>query len=71
MYTPYNVQETEDIQTLLLVANANIQWSSLDRVTLSGYYRINWDDYEFDRDRPGLYNPYMHKTKIGGSYNFV
>jgi len=66
MYTPYNVQETEDIQTLLLVANANIQWSSLDRVTLSGYYRINWDDYEFDRDRPGLYNPYMHKTKIGG-----
>ncbi len=66
MYTPYNVQETEDIQTLLLLADYELELTPQSTLNLASYYRVNWDDYEFDRDRPGIYNPYEHKTTVTG-----
>lgn len=69
MYTPYNVQETEDIQTLLIVAGLDAEMTVNSDFKLSAYYRDNRDDYEFDRDRPGLYNPYQHQTQVGGLHS--
>ena len=69
MYTPYNVQETEDIQTLLCIVDYRTEYSPGTAINLASYYRINWDDYEFDRDRPGLYNPYEHKTQVAGFHS--
>ena len=53
MYTPYNVQETEDIQTLLLLADYELELTPQSTLNFASYYRVNWDDYEFDRDRSG------------------
>ena len=64
MYTPFNVNETEDIQTLLLLAEYETEIDPETEFTISGYYRKNLDDYEFDRSRPGIYNPYEHKTLV-------
>ena len=66
LYTPYNVQETEDIQTLLLIGDLTAEFSQNSSLNLATYFRKNRDDYEFDRDRPGLYNPYEHETQVGG-----
>lgn len=63
MYTPFGVPETEDIQTRLLFLNHRVDhgdffWQS------SAYYRKNKDDYEYDRTRPGVFNPYEHTTEV-------
>ena len=64
LYTPFNVDETEDIQTLLLLSEYDLKINPDTELTLSGYYRENRDDYEYDRSRPGIYNPYEHKTLV-------
>ena len=64
MYTPFNVDETEDIQTLLLLSEYDLKINPDTELTISGYYRENRDDYEYDRYRPGIYNPYEHKTLV-------
>jgi len=63
LYTPFGVPETEDIQTSLFFANHRVDqgdffWQA------SAYYRRNEDDYEFDRTRPGVFNPFEHTTKV-------
>jgi hypothetical protein len=35
-------------------------------IGFGGYYRDNRDDYEFDRYRPGIFNPFEHETKVTG-----
>ncbi len=64
MYAPYGTAETEDIQTLLLITDWHTQTPSGDRFALAAAFRKNTDDYEFDRYRPGLYNPYEHETRL-------
>ncbi len=66
LYTPFNVDETESIQTLLLLTDFQLQLDADSTLSLAGYYRKNQDDYEFDRSRPGLYNPYEHTTEVAG-----
>ena len=58
--------ETEQIETTLVLAEYE---RSLGESTLSvsGYYRENKDDYEFDRDQPGLFNAYQHTTDVVGA----
>jgi vitamin B12 transporter len=68
LYTPFNVEETESIQTLLLLTEATLTPSTQSQIRVGGYYRRNTDDYEFDRDRPGLYNPYEHETEVGAGF---
>jgi vitamin B12 transporter len=67
LYTPFNVPETEDIQTFLGLVEYRQELSAQDTLTIAGYYRQNRDDYEFDRRRPGLFNPYEHETRVGGA----
>lgn len=67
LYTPFGVAETEQLHTtLLMVSHARehgrVTWET------AAHYRRNHDDYEFDRFRPGLFNPYVHETQVGGAF---
>ncbi len=66
LYTPFGVNETEDLQTVLLAANHRWQNTSGDWFEAGAYYRRNRDDYEFDRFVPGEFNPYQHTTWVRG-----
>jgi len=64
LYTPFGVNETEDLHTQLYLLNHR-EWSSADDYwELGAYYRRNYDDYEFDRLVPGEFNPYQHTTWV-------
>lgn len=63
LYTPFGVPETEDIQTSLVFLNHRMDHGDF-YWRVSGYYRENDDDYEFDRRDPGVFNPYEHTTKV-------
>ena len=57
--------ETEQIETTLVMADyersfGDVVWG------LTGFYRENKDDYEFDLGTPGLFNPYQHTTEVIG-----
>ncbi|HVT73764.1 MAG TPA: TonB-dependent receptor [Lacunisphaera sp.] len=62
LYTPFGVNETEDLHTGLFLFNHR-QWTSPDEYWEFGAaYRRNDDDYEFNRAVPGQFNPYQHTT---------
>ncbi len=64
LYTPFGVDETENLHTELFVLNHR-EWSSSDSYWQMGAsYRRNYDDYEFDRFVPGEFNPYQHTTQV-------
>ena len=67
LYTPFGVAETENLQTTLL-AVAHRRRLGDGSVETGAYYRRNRDDYEFDRYRPGLFNPYQHETDVSGAF---
>jgi len=67
LYTPFGVDETEDLQTVLVAANHRWADAAGDRLEFGAYYRRNRDDYEFNRFVPGLYNPYQHTTWVRGA----
>lgn len=62
LYTPFGVNETEDLHTGLFLLNHR-QWTSADEYwEVGAAYRRNDDDYEFNRAVPGQFNPYQHTT---------
>ncbi|HVZ65546.1 MAG TPA: TonB-dependent receptor [Lacunisphaera sp.] len=62
LYTPFGVNETEDLHTGLFLLNHR-QWTSTDEYwEVGAAYRRNDDDYEFNRAVPGQFNPYQHTT---------
>ena len=63
LYTPFGVAETEDLHTTLLMVSHRQEAGDLSWETAASYRR-NHDDYEFDRFRPGLFNPYQHTTHV-------
>ncbi len=67
LYTPFGVAETENLQTTLLALTHHQQFgeSSLEAGV---HYRRNRDDYEYDRYRPGIFNPYQHETDVSGGF---
>lgn len=67
LYTPFGVAETEDIQTTLVMVShvrqaGEVVWEA------AAHYRRNRDDYEYDRFRPGIFNPYEHVTEVTGAF---
>ncbi len=66
MYTPFNVKETENLQTVLFVLNHEKKWDNGDSFQAGAYWRRNKDDYEYDRTIPGRFNPYKHTTYVYG-----
>jgi vitamin B12 transporter len=64
LYTPFGVDETEDLHTQLYIINHR-QWTSPDNYwEVGAYSRRNYDDYEFNRFIPGEFNPYQHTTYV-------
>jgi vitamin B12 transporter len=59
--------ETEALSTFFVAVDHRTTLSSLGtQLQLSGYYRDHADDYELDRHQPGLFNPYRHRSRVGG-----
>ncbi len=68
LYTPYNSPESENLQTVLLVANHRIQWAEANELQVGAYYRRNKDDYAFDRFAAvGPVHPFQHTTWVYGA----
>ena len=66
LYTPFGVAETEDLETTLIGFSHRVETGGDNWVRFGGYFRNNRDDYEFDRFRPGLFNPYEHESRVTG-----
>lgn len=67
LYTPFGVDETEDLETLLVALNHRRERDQGGYFEAGAYYRRNKDDYEFNRLIPGQYNPYQHTTWLRGA----
>jgi len=67
LYTPYGVDETENLQTVLMTLNHRAEREAGGYFEAGAYYRRNKDDYEFNRHIPGQYNPYQHTTWLRGA----
>jgi vitamin B12 transporter len=64
LYTPFGVNETENLKTELYAFNHRVQSTPDSYWQLGAFYRRNYDDYEYDRFVPGEFNPYQHTTKV-------
>lgn len=63
MYTPFNSNETENLQTLLVAVNHRVELGGGDFVNASAYHRRNRDDYAFNRFAAlGTLHPFQHTT---------
>lgn len=63
LYTPFDSDETENLQTVLMMASNRTDLGGGDFVESGVFYRRNKDDYAFDRFAPlGPVHPYQHTT---------
>ncbi len=63
LYTPFNSDETENLETVLVALNHRQQWSADDWLEAGFYWRRNKDDYAFNRFAPvGAVHPFQHTT---------
>ncbi|QHJ13880.1 hypothetical protein FX988_04161 [Paraglaciecola mesophila] len=63
LYTPFNVNETEDLQTRLLMVNHQQQYAQNSNFEVSAYYRKHNDHYVFSRENPDSFQAF-HETKV-------
>jgi hypothetical protein len=63
MYTPFNVNETEDIKTRLLILNHQQQYAQDSSFEISTYFRRNNDHYVFSRENPDVFQAF-HETEV-------
>ncbi|HEY1792818.1 MAG TPA: TonB-dependent receptor [Opitutaceae bacterium] len=63
LYTPFDSDETENLQTVLVDLNNREDLGDGQYVESGAFYRRNKDDYAFDRFAPlGPVHPYQHTT---------
>ena len=68
LYTPFDSDETENLQTVLLAANTREDLGNGQYVEGGAFYRRNKDDYAFNRFAPlGAVHPYQHTTREYGA----
>jgi hypothetical protein len=68
LYTPFNSDESDDLQTVLVALNHRIVWSQDDWLEAAVFWRRNKDDYAFNRFAPvGPVPPYKHTTWTDGT----
>lgn len=68
LYTPFNSNETENLQTLLFALNHRAEWGGGDFIEGGAYHRRNKDDYAFNRFAPlGPVHPFQHTTWVTGA----
>jgi vitamin B12 transporter len=63
MYTPFNVNETEDLDTQLLILNHTQEYAQDSTFEISTYYRRNKDHYVFSRENPNVFEAF-HETEV-------
>ncbi len=67
LYTPFNSDETDSLQTILLLANHHQNLGNGQFLELGAFWRRNKDDYAFNRFAPlGPTHPFQHTTWIEG-----
>ncbi|MSU72578.1 MAG: TonB-dependent receptor [Opitutus sp.] len=67
LYTPFNSNETEGLQTVLLAINHRAEFGGGDFLEAGAYQRRNKDDYAFNRFAPvGRVHPFQHTTWVSG-----
>jgi vitamin B12 transporter len=68
LYTPFNSDETENLQTVLVAANNREDLGGGQYLEGGAFYRRNKDDYAFNRFAPlGAVHPYQHTTREFGA----
>jgi vitamin B12 transporter len=68
LYTPFNSDETENLETLLLAVNHRVALGGGDFVEAGAFHRRNKDDYAFNRFAPlGPTHPFQHTTWENGA----
>ncbi|MCX6951081.1 MAG: TonB-dependent receptor [Verrucomicrobia bacterium] len=68
LYTPFNSNETENLQTLLFALNHRTDLGGGDYVEGGLWHRKNKDDYAFNRFAPlGVLHPFQHTTWADGA----
>jgi vitamin B12 transporter len=68
LYTPFNSNESENLQALLFALNHRIEWGGGDFLEAGAYHRRNKDDYAFNRFAPlGPVHPFQHTTWVSGA----
>ncbi len=68
LYTPFNSDESEHLQTVLLALNHRVDLGGGDFLEAGAYHRRNKDDYAFNRFAPiGAIHPYQHTTWESGA----
>lgn len=66
LYTPFGFNESENLQTGLMLANHRLSGDDGQSVEAAVFYRRHRDDYEFNRAVPGASNPFEHTTWVRG-----
>lgn len=68
LYTPFNSNETENLQTTLFALNHRAELGRGEFFEAGAYHRRNKDDYAFNRFAPlGPVHPFQHTTWISGA----
>lgn len=68
MYTPFNSNETENLQTTLFLLNHRTQLGRGEFFEAGAFHRRNKDDYAFNRFAPlGAVHPFQHTTWLSGA----
>lgn len=63
LYTPFNSDESENLQTALFALNHRADLGGGDFLEVGAYHRRNKDDYAFNRFAPlGPVHPYQHTS---------
>lgn len=67
LYTPFNSNESDDLETTLFAVNHRADLGGGDFLELGVYHRRNKDDYAFNRFAPvGPVRPFNHTTWVDG-----
>ncbi len=67
LYTPFNSNETENLQTALFVLNHRADLGRGEYLEAGIFHRRNKDDYAFNRFAAvGAVHPFQHTTWLGG-----
>ena len=68
LYTPFNSNETENLQTLLVALNHRTDFGRGDFIEAGAWYRRNKDDYAYNRFAAvGPVHPFQHTTWAQGA----
>jgi hypothetical protein len=67
LYTPFDSDETDDLETAVVMLNHRISWGPGDQLEAAVFWRRNKDDYAFNRFAPvGAVHPFQTTTWMDG-----